>query len=109
MIRVHQFDKVELVSIVAPEHAAAEHERMTRCAEAVLERLGLPWRRMLLSAGDMGFAARKDLGPGSVAARPERLARDFQLFGLRRLPGPAHERALPAPPAAAALRASSTR
>jgi seryl-tRNA synthetase len=59
MIRLHQFDKVELVSIVAPEHSDAELERMTGCAEAVLKRLELPYRVMLLSAGDMGFAARK--------------------------------------------------
>ena len=59
MIRQHQFYKVELVSITTPEQSEAEHERMTACAEAVLERLGLPYRRMLLCAGDMGFAARK--------------------------------------------------
>ncbi|MGY0504530.1 serine--tRNA ligase [Luteimonas sp. e5] len=59
MIRQHQFEKVELVSIVRPEDSAAELERMTRCAETVLERLGLPYRRMLLCTGDMGFAARK--------------------------------------------------
>jgi seryl-tRNA synthetase len=59
MIRQHQFDKVELVSIVHPDRAAEEHERMTACAEEVLKRLGLAYRVMLLSAGDMGFAARK--------------------------------------------------
>jgi len=59
MIRQHQFLKVELVSITAPEDSEAEHERMTACAEAVLERLELPYRRMLLCAGDMGFSARK--------------------------------------------------
>lgn len=59
MIRMHQFRKVELVSIVAPEESAAEHERMTACAEEILKRLGLPFRRMLLCAGDMGFGARK--------------------------------------------------
>ena len=59
MIRQHQFEKVELVSIARPEDSEAEHERMTRCAEVVLERLGLPYRRMLLSSGDMGFAAQK--------------------------------------------------
>ncbi|MGQ0279618.1 serine--tRNA ligase [Sphingopyxis sp. Q841] len=58
-IRQHQFWKVELVSIVRPEDADAELERKTRCAEAVLEALGLPYRKMLLCAGDMGFAARK--------------------------------------------------
>ncbi len=59
MIRQHQFEKVELVSIVRPADSDGEHERMTRCAEAVLEKLGLPYRRMLLCTGDMGFAARK--------------------------------------------------
>ncbi len=59
MIRLHQFSKVELVSIVAPEHAIAEHERMTACAEEVLKRLGLHYRVMLLCTGDMGFSARK--------------------------------------------------
>ena len=59
MIRQHQFEKVELVSITRPEDSDAEHERMTRCAEVVLERLGLPYRRVLLCTGDMGFSARK--------------------------------------------------
>jgi seryl-tRNA synthetase len=59
MIRQHQFSKVELVSIAHPDQAEAEHERMTACAEEVLKRLGLAYRVMLLSAGDMGFAARK--------------------------------------------------
>jgi len=59
LIRQHQFDKVELVSITPPEDSDAEHERMTACAEAVLERLGLAYRRMLLCTGDMGFSARK--------------------------------------------------
>jgi seryl-tRNA synthetase len=59
MIRQHQFSKVELVSITTPEESAAEHERMTACAEEVLKRLGLAYRTMLLSTGDMGFASRK--------------------------------------------------
>ncbi len=59
MIRQHQFYKVELVSITTPEQSADEHERMTTCAEAVLKRLGLAYRTMLLCAGDMGFSARK--------------------------------------------------
>jgi len=59
MIRQHQFIKVELVSITKPEDSEAEHERMTRCAEGILERLGLPYRTMLLCTGDMGFGARK--------------------------------------------------
>jgi seryl-tRNA synthetase len=59
MIRLHQFSKVELVSITAPDQADAEHERMTQCAETVLQRLELPYRTMVLSTGDMGFSARK--------------------------------------------------
>ena len=59
LIRQHQFDKVELIAIATPEQAAAEHERMTACAEGILQALGLPYRRMLLCAGDMGFGARK--------------------------------------------------
>ena len=59
LIRQHQFHKVELVSISRPEDSEEEHERMVRCAEAVLERLELPYRRMLLCKGDMGFSARK--------------------------------------------------
>jgi seryl-tRNA synthetase len=59
MIRQHQFEKVELVSIVRPEHSCAEHERMTACAEEVLKRLGLAYRVVLLSTGDMGFASQK--------------------------------------------------
>jgi len=59
MIRQHQFDKVELVSIAHPDASGEEHERMTRCAEEVLKRLGLAYRVMLLCSGDMGAAARK--------------------------------------------------
>ncbi|RUP10268.1 serine--tRNA ligase [Hyphomicrobium sp.] len=59
MIRQHQFSKVELVSVVTPEKALEEHERMTSCAEEVLKRLGLPFRTMLLCTGDMGFASQK--------------------------------------------------
>jgi seryl-tRNA synthetase len=59
MIRQHQFEKVELVTISKPTESFAEHERMTRCAEVVLEKLELPYRRMLLCTGDMGFAAAK--------------------------------------------------
>lgn len=58
-IRQHQFEKVELVSVCRPEDSDAEHERMTRCAEGVLEALDLPYRRLLLCTGDMGFGARK--------------------------------------------------
>jgi seryl-tRNA synthetase len=59
MIRQHQFRKVEMVSITAPEQSHSEHERMTACAEDILRRLELPYRVMLLCAGDMGFTARR--------------------------------------------------
>jgi seryl-tRNA synthetase len=59
MIRQHQFFKVELVSITTPEQSAEEHERMTACAETVLKRLEIPYRTVVLSTGDMGFAANK--------------------------------------------------
>ena len=59
MIRQHQFEKVELVSITTPEDSAAEHERMTRCAEEVLKRLDLHFRTVALCTGDMGFASQK--------------------------------------------------
>ena len=59
MIRMHQFRKVEMVSITTPDQSEAEHERMTACAEAILEALELPYRRMLLCTGDMGFSAQK--------------------------------------------------
>ena len=59
MIRQHQFEKVELVSVARPGESVDEHERMTRCAEVVLEKLGLPYRRMLLCTGDMGFSAAR--------------------------------------------------
>ena len=73
-IRQHQFEKVELVSITTPEASDAEHERMTQAAEAVLNRLGLHFRRMLLCSGDMGFTARKTFDlevwlPGQKAYR----------------------------------------
>ena len=74
LIRQHQFDKVELVSITTPDASDAEHERMTQAAETILDRLQLPYRRMLLCAGDMGFTAKKtyDLEvwlPGQAAYR----------------------------------------
>lgn len=74
IIRQHQFSKVELVSIVTPEQSEAEHLRMTQCAEAILQKLELPYRVMALSTGDMGFTARRtyDLEvwlPGQAAYR----------------------------------------
>ncbi|MEO1677453.1 MAG: serine--tRNA ligase [Pseudomonadota bacterium] len=59
MLRQHQFEKVEMVSVTHPEQSSAELDRMTRCAETVLERLGLPYRTVVLCTGDMGFGARR--------------------------------------------------
>ena len=74
LIRQHQFEKVELVTIAHPDESEAEHQRMLLAAEAILEELGLPYRRMLLCTGDMGFAARKTFDlevwlPGAGAYR----------------------------------------
>jgi len=59
MLRQHQFEKVEMVTLCTPAQGLDEHARMTRCAEAVLERLGLPYRVVVLCTGDMGFGAQK--------------------------------------------------
>jgi seryl-tRNA synthetase len=90
LIRQHQFDKVELVSIVRPEDSAAEHERMTGAAETILRRLGLPYRRMLLCTGDMGFTASKtfDLDvwlPGQAAYREISSCSNCGEFQARRM------------------------
>jgi seryl-tRNA synthetase len=90
MLRQHQFNKVELVSIAHPDRAAAEHERMTGAAEEVLRRLGLHYRVVLLCAGDMGFAARKtyDLEvwlPGQDAFREISSCSDCGDFQARRM------------------------
>ncbi|MEM9704813.1 MAG: serine--tRNA ligase [Pseudomonadota bacterium] len=59
MIRLHQFNKVELVSVTTPQQSVEEHERMTACAEAILQRLDIAYRTVILCTGDMGFSARK--------------------------------------------------
>ncbi len=59
MLRQHQFEKVEMVSITTPDQSLAEHERMTRCAENILKKLELPYRVVVLCTGDMGFGATK--------------------------------------------------
>ncbi len=59
MLRQHQFEKVEMVTICAADKAIEEHERMTKCAEAILEKLGIPYRTIVLCTGDMGFGAQK--------------------------------------------------
>ena len=89
MIRQHQFQKVELVKFVRPEDSNEEHERLTRHAETVLERLGLPYRRMLLCTGDMGFSAAKtyDLEvwlPGQNLYREISSCSNFEAFQSRR-------------------------
>jgi seryl-tRNA synthetase len=89
MIRQHQFQKVELVKFTKPEDSYAEHEALTRHAETVLERLGLPYRRMLLCTGDMGFASAKtyDLEvwlPGQNLYREISSCSNFEAFQARR-------------------------
>jgi seryl-tRNA synthetase len=90
MIRQHQFSKVELVSITTPEASAAEHERMTACAEEVLKRLELPYRVMLLCAGDTGFGASKTYDievwlPGQGTYREISSCSNCQDFQARRM------------------------
>jgi seryl-tRNA synthetase len=90
MLRQHQFQKCELVSITRPEDSAAEHERMTRCAERVLTELGLTWRRVFLCAGDTGFAAARtyDLEvwlPGQEAWREISSCSNCRDFQARRM------------------------
>jgi len=90
MIRVHQFDKVEIVQIVHPEKSYAAHEELTSHAEAILKKLELPYRVMLLSSGDMGFAAAKtyDLEvwlPGQNAYREISSCSNYEAFQARRM------------------------
>ncbi|MEN2785361.1 serine--tRNA ligase [Sphingomonas qilianensis] len=89
-IRQHQFEKCELVSVVRPEDSEAEHERMTRAAGTILERLDLPYRKLLLCTGDMGFGARKtyDLEvwlPGQGAFREISSCSNTGAFQARRM------------------------
>lgn len=90
MLRQHQFEKVELVSITLPEQSEAEHERMTACAEEVLKRLGLHYRVVVLASGDTGFGARKtyDLEvwlPGQGAYREISSCSNTGAFQARRM------------------------
>jgi len=90
MIRVHQFEKVELVRIVRPEESAEHHEELTRNAEAILQRLELPYRVMLLCTGDTGFSSAKtyDLEvwlPGQNAYREISSCSNFEAFQARRM------------------------
>ncbi len=90
MIRQHQFDKVELVQIVHPDHSAAAHEELTGHAEAILEALELPYRRVVLCSGDMGFSAAKtyDLEvwlPAQNTYREISSCSNFAAFQARRM------------------------
>lgn len=90
LIRMHQFSKVELVSVTAPEKSQDEHERMTNCAEEVLRRLNLPYRKMVLCSGDVGFSAVKtyDLEvwlPGQGQYREISSCSNCEAFQARRM------------------------
>lgn len=90
MIRQHQFTKVELVAVVAPEDSEAEHERLTGCAEEILKRLELPYRVAVLCAGDTGFGARKTYDievwlPGQGRYREISSCSNFGDFQARRM------------------------
>jgi seryl-tRNA synthetase len=89
IIRQHQFQKVELVKFTRPEESEAEHEKLTRNAETILERLGLPYRRMLLCTADMGFASTKTFDlevwlPGQQLYREISSCSNFGDFQARR-------------------------
>jgi seryl-tRNA synthetase len=90
MIRNHQFDKVELVQIVHPSKSAEGHEQLTGHAEAILQKLGLPYRVMTLCTGDTGFSSAKtyDLEvwlPGQQAYREISSCSNFEAFQARRM------------------------
>ncbi|HXZ48329.1 MAG TPA: serine--tRNA ligase [Usitatibacter sp.] len=90
MIRQHQFDKVEIVQMVRPEQSAEAHEQLTAHAEAILRKLGLPYRVMLLCTGDTGFSSAKtyDLEvwlPGQGAYREISSCSNFEAFQARRM------------------------
>ena len=90
MIRQHQFDKVEIVQVVRPEQSPEAHEELTRNAEAILQKLELPYRTMLLCTGDMGFSSAKtyDLEvwlPGQQAYREISSCSNFEAFQARRM------------------------
>ncbi len=97
IIRQHQFQKVELVKFARPDQSNEEHEKLTGHAEAILQRLELPYRKVLLCAGDTGAASSKtyDLEVWLPGQGP--LPGDFFLLQLRGLPGKASEHSLQAP------------
>ena len=94
MIRVHQFDKVELIKIVKPEHGYEEQEKMVGNAEKVLQLLGLHYRVILLCTGDMGFASAKTYDIEVWAPGQGQYLEVSSCFQLRRFPGAPDEPAL---------------
>ena len=95
MLRQHQFTKVEMVSITHPEESEAEHERMTRCAEVILERLELPYRQNAALCRGYRVFRDEDLRPRSLAAGAGDVSGDLLLLQYRRVPGAADECAVP--------------
>jgi len=90
MIRQHQFEKVELVKLVSPEHSSQEHEALTRDAEVILQKLGLPYRVIILCGGDIGFSAEKTYDievwlPGQYCYREISSCSNFGDFQARRM------------------------
>ena len=96
LIRQHQFDKVELMAFARPDDSYNELERLTSNAEEVLKRLELPYRTMLLSTGDMGFASAKTLRPRGVAAEPADVPRNLVLQQHRGVSGASRQHQVPA-------------
>ncbi len=95
LLRVHQFDKVELVKFVTPETSDAELETLTADAEAVLQALELPYRTVERCTGDVGFAQARGYDLEAWAPGRREVARDQLVLQLHRFPGAAHERPLP--------------
>jgi seryl-tRNA synthetase len=90
MIRQHQFEKVELVKLVSPENSSAEHEQLTRDAEAILQKLELPYRVVVLCGGDIGFSSRLTYDievwlPGQDTYREISSCSNFGDFQARRM------------------------
>jgi seryl-tRNA synthetase len=90
LIRQHQFEKVELVQVVRPEQSEHALEALTGHAEAILQKLDLPYRKVMLCGGDLGLLSGAHLRLGGVATRPTGVPGNFQLFQLPGLPGSPH-------------------
>ena len=97
MLRQHQFEKVEMVSVTHPDKSREELDRMTGCAQGILEKLGLPYRTVVLCVGDMGFGARRTHDIEVWLPGTEQVSRDQLGFGLRGFPGAAYECAVQGP------------